>query len=125
MDPASLDIIAPMIVAIILFITIGGVILLKPIANNLGQLLQAMAKEREEPRIGDDILRIRELLGGGGRRRGLGGKGGTGWAPPFFGLGLHRTMTPPTPEGPPVQGLRSLPPRPSPSRTHLRWGTTS
>lgn len=62
MDPASLELIAPMVFAIILTLTIGGVILLKPIANKLGNLLEAMAKERTEPRIGEDLERMREVL---------------------------------------------------------------
>ncbi len=44
MDPAQLELLAPMVFAVILTLTIGGVILLKPIANKLGHLLEAMAK---------------------------------------------------------------------------------
>ena len=62
MDPAQLEIIGPMIFAIILTITIGGVILLKPIANKLGNLLEARAKERSEPQLGSDIGHLRDLL---------------------------------------------------------------
>lgn len=58
----DVEIIAPMVVTALLILTVGGVILLKPIANKLGHLLEAMARERSEPRIGDDISRIRELL---------------------------------------------------------------
>ena len=62
MDPANIEIIAPMIFGTILTLTIAGVILLKPIANKLGYLLEAMAKEREGPRISEDLGHIRELL---------------------------------------------------------------
>jgi hypothetical protein len=62
MGPEQLEIIGPMIFAIILTITIGGVILLKPIANKLGHLLEAMAKERSEPQLGSDISHLRDLL---------------------------------------------------------------
>jgi hypothetical protein len=53
--------IAPMIVAIVLFVTIGGVILLKPISNRLGFLLEAMAKEKESG-LGGDMSHVRDLL---------------------------------------------------------------
>ena len=56
------EVIAPMIFAIILTLTIGTVILLKPIANKLGHLLEAMAKERQEPRLTEELIHIRELL---------------------------------------------------------------
>jgi len=51
-----------MVFAVILTLTIGGVILLKPIANKLGTLLEAMAKERQEPRLSEEMGHIRELL---------------------------------------------------------------
>lgn len=38
--------IAPMLVAITLILTIGGVVLLKPLARRLGDLLELMVKER-------------------------------------------------------------------------------
>ena len=62
MGPAEIEIIAPMIFAIILTLTIGGVILLKPIANKLGHLLEAMAKERSQPQVGSEVGHIRDLL---------------------------------------------------------------
>lgn len=62
MGTEQLEIIGPMIFAIILTITIGGVILLKPIANKLGHLLEAMAKERSEPQLGAELGHIRDLL---------------------------------------------------------------
>lgn len=62
MDPAQLELLAPMVFAVILTLTIGGVILLKPIANKLGHLLEAMAKERSEPQLGSELGHIRDLL---------------------------------------------------------------
>ena len=62
MGPGELELIAPMIVTIIFTLTVGGVILLKPIANKLGFLLEAMAKEKQEPKLTEDLSHIRELL---------------------------------------------------------------
>ena len=53
--------VAPMIVAIVLTVVIGGVILLKPIANRLGFLLEAMAKEKESG-LGGDAGHMRDLM---------------------------------------------------------------
>ena len=57
-----MDVLAPMIFLIILTVTIGGVILLKPISNKLGNLLEAMAEDRKEPRALEELTHIRELL---------------------------------------------------------------
>jgi len=62
MGPAAIEMIAPMIFAIILTLTIGGVILLKPISNKLGTLLEAMAKDRSEPQLTSELNHIRDLL---------------------------------------------------------------
>lgn len=62
MGTESLEILAPMVFAVILTLTIGGIILLKPIANKLGHLLEAMARERKEPRISEELGHIRDLL---------------------------------------------------------------
>jgi hypothetical protein len=62
MGTGQLEILAPMVFAVILTLTIGGVILLKPIANKLGVLLEAMAKERQEPKLTEELGHIRELL---------------------------------------------------------------
>ncbi len=62
MGVGELEIIAPLILGVLLIITIGGVILLKPISNKLGHLLEAMAKERQLPRTGEELGHIRELL---------------------------------------------------------------
>jgi len=62
MGVGQLELIAPMIFAIILTLTIGGVILLKPIANKLGLFLEAMAKERSEPQLSAELNHMRDLL---------------------------------------------------------------
>lgn len=62
MGPWDMEVIAPMIFAVILTLTIGGVILLKPIANKLGSLLEAMARDRTEPRLSEELGHIRDLL---------------------------------------------------------------
>jgi len=62
MGVGELEIIGPMVFAIILTLTIGGVILLKPIANKLGNLLEAMAKEKSEPQLSSEIGHLRDLL---------------------------------------------------------------
>jgi hypothetical protein len=53
--------IAPMIVAVVMFVVVGGVILLKPIANRVGFLLEAMAKEKESA-LGGDMGHMRDLM---------------------------------------------------------------
>ena len=62
MDPISLQVIAPMLVAIILILTVGGVVLLRPLSKRLGELLEAMARERERPQLGQEMERLREVL---------------------------------------------------------------
>ena len=62
MDPGQLEIIAPMVFAVILTLVIGGVILLKPIANKLGLLLEAMAREKTEPQVSAELGHLRDLL---------------------------------------------------------------
>jgi hypothetical protein len=62
MDPFVVEQIAPMIMGIVFTLVVGGVILLKPISNKLGHLLEAMAKEKSEPRAVEELGHIRELL---------------------------------------------------------------
>ncbi len=58
----ELEIIAPMIVAVTLILTIGGVALLRPLSKRLGDLLEVMVQERRQPRIGEDLAQVKELL---------------------------------------------------------------
>lgn len=62
MGPAELELLAPMVFAIILTLTIGGVVLLKPIANKLGNLLEAMARDRNDPQLENELRHVRDLL---------------------------------------------------------------
>ncbi len=57
--------IAPMIVAVVFILTLGGVLVLRPIAKRLGSLLGAMAKERELESKADarQLARAVESLG--------------------------------------------------------------
>jgi hypothetical protein len=55
------DAIAPMIVGVVFFLTVGGVIILRPIAKQLGGLLEAMAQEKQSG-LQNDVSQIRDLL---------------------------------------------------------------
>ncbi len=56
------DAIAPMVVAIVLFITVGGVLVLRPIAKHLGTLLEAMTREKLQGSDRQEMMHVRELL---------------------------------------------------------------
>jgi len=62
MGVGELEIIAPMIFATILTITVAGVILLKPLANKLGVFLEANSKEKQAPHLGHEIDQLRSLM---------------------------------------------------------------
>ena len=47
---------------VVLILAVSGVILLRPLSKQLGTLLEAMAKERTEPRLGEDLGHMRDLL---------------------------------------------------------------
>ncbi len=55
------EIIAPMIMLIALFITVGGVLVLRPIAKRVGDLLEVYAHNRQEGLHGD-VHQVRDLL---------------------------------------------------------------
>lgn len=58
-----MDEIAPMLVLLTLILTTGGVILLRPLAKRLGDLLEIMAQQRRTlPNSGDETARMREVL---------------------------------------------------------------
>ncbi len=50
------------IVTIMLILTVAGVILLRPVSQRLGHLLEAMAREKNERRGKDELRRFQELL---------------------------------------------------------------
>lgn len=58
------DMIAPMVVMIVLTLTIGGVLILRPIAKRVGDLLDVMIREKQGPRAGalNELSRIREIM---------------------------------------------------------------
>jgi hypothetical protein len=58
------DDLAPAIVAIILILTTGGVAILRPIAKRAGDLFEAMAREKREPKRmpAEDAQRMVELM---------------------------------------------------------------
>ncbi len=59
------DAVAPMVVAVVFFLTIGGVAVLRPLSKRLGDLLDVMIRERQGSGGGSserELGRIRELL---------------------------------------------------------------
>lgn len=57
-----METIAPMIVAVVLILTVGGVVLLRPLSKRLGDLLEVMAEEKRNPALGDNLHRVQEQL---------------------------------------------------------------
>jgi hypothetical protein len=55
------DVIAPMIVAVVLILTAGGVLVLRPIAKRLSELLELYARERTTG-LEQEVTRMRDLL---------------------------------------------------------------
>lgn len=53
---------APLILGVVLVLTVGGVLILRPIAKHLGALLEAMTRERLDPARSQELLHVRELL---------------------------------------------------------------
>lgn len=53
--------VAPMIVTIVLFLTVGGVLVLRPIAKRVGDLLEMYQRDRQAGLEGD-VHQIRDLL---------------------------------------------------------------
>lgn len=57
-----MDEIAPMLVAMTLILTIGGVVLLRPLARRLGDLLELMVKQRRGELDNPVVERTEHLL---------------------------------------------------------------
>lgn len=55
------EFIAPMIVSVIFILTVGGVVLLSPIAKRLSDIVELFAAERRDGLSGD-VHQMRELL---------------------------------------------------------------
>lgn len=58
----SLEILAPMIIGVILILTVGAVILLKPLSKQGAALLEQMLKDRREGRAGHEIEHLTSAL---------------------------------------------------------------
>ena len=54
--------IAPMVVAIVMFLTIGGVLVLRPIAKHLGAYLEALTRQHLEGGPREDVSQLRDIL---------------------------------------------------------------
>ena len=61
MYPVDLQPIAGMIVAVSFFLTVGGVLVLRPIARRLGEIVELFTKERRSG-VEADVRQTRELL---------------------------------------------------------------
>lgn len=56
------EMIAPMILGIVFFLTVGGVLILRPIAKHLGAYLEALTRQQLESGQRDEMLQVREAL---------------------------------------------------------------
>jgi hypothetical protein len=50
-----------MVVLVVMTLTVGGVLLLRPISRRLGDLFEAMAAERRDSGVKDELARLREM----------------------------------------------------------------
>lgn len=55
------EFIAPMVISIAFFVTVGGVLVLRPISKRVGDLLEAYARDRQSGLEGE-IHQLRDLL---------------------------------------------------------------
>jgi hypothetical protein len=55
------EFIAPMVIGSVMFITVGGVLVLRPISKKIGDLLEVYARDRNQG-IEGDVHQVRELL---------------------------------------------------------------
>ncbi|MGD8320618.1 MAG: hypothetical protein PVJ02_09195 [Gemmatimonadota bacterium] len=55
------DLIAPMVVAVVLILTVGGVAVLRPIAKRLSDVMELYARDRQSG-LENDVGQIRDLL---------------------------------------------------------------
>jgi hypothetical protein len=56
------EFVAPLIMGVVLILTVGGVLILRPIAKQLGGLLEAMTRERLDGGRNQEMAHMRELL---------------------------------------------------------------
>jgi hypothetical protein len=62
MGAAELEILAPLIIGVVFILTVGGVVLLRPLSRRLGDLLELMAQQKQQPQVGKGLESTRELL---------------------------------------------------------------
>ena len=53
---------APMVMSIVLFMTIGGVLILRPIAKHLGAYLEALTRQQLDGERPEERAQLQELL---------------------------------------------------------------
>lgn len=56
------EFIAPMVVAITLFLSIGGVLIFRPLTKRLGDLIQSMHHDRQSRLTHSDVVNLTELV---------------------------------------------------------------
>lgn len=61
MDSIAWEMIAPMIVAIVLIVTVGGVLVLRPLAKRVSELLDVYAREQRSGLHGE-VGQLRDVL---------------------------------------------------------------
>lgn len=59
--PIDWDAVAPMIVGVVFFITVGGVLVLRPIAKKAGDLMEALARDKQAG-LQNDVGQLRDIL---------------------------------------------------------------
>jgi hypothetical protein len=55
------EVIAPMIVAVVFILTVGGVAVLRPIAKRISELIELYARDKQQG-LENDVGQIRDLL---------------------------------------------------------------
>lgn len=56
------EMVAPMVVMIVLTLTVGGVMVLRPIAKRLGNLIEVITREKLEGGERDQVAHLRDVL---------------------------------------------------------------
>ena len=56
------DLVAPMIMSTVFFLTVGGVLVLRPISKHLGAYLEVLTRQHLEPGRQEDLHQLRELV---------------------------------------------------------------
>ena len=55
------EVVAPMVVAVVLILTVGGVLVLRPIAKRISELLELYARDRSSG-LQNEVSQVRDLL---------------------------------------------------------------